>query len=154
MAGQRGCAEALRYDPAEDALLRYPDWVIREVDLGGIIPEVMSPSRRVILLEHRHNAAVRRCSLAHAIAHLDLGHHETLGGWFEKREEAQADELAARRLVPVEALARAIAWSTSHEEMAAELEVDLATLEVREQRLTRGERRRLGELLRRRPDQD
>lgn len=137
----------MSYDPAEDALLRYPDWVIAEADLGGIIPEVMSPSRKVILLEHRHNAAVRRCSLAHAIAHLDLGHHHTLAGWFEKREEAQADDLAARRLVPLEALAHALAWTRSRDEIAVELEVDLPTLDVRERGLTTSDRRRLRALL-------
>lgn len=137
----------MSYDPVADALERYPDWVIREVDLGGVIPEVMSPARKVILLEHRHNAAVRRCSLAHAIAHLDLGHHRTLAGWFEKREEAHADDLAARRLIPLESLAHAIAWTRSREEVAVELEVDLPTLAVRERGLTSADRRRLRQLL-------
>ena len=149
MADQRGDAGSLTYDPDADAAQRYPDWVIRTADLGGIIPEVLSTARRVILIEERQSPAVRRSSLAHAIAHLDLGHHRTLAGWFENREEADADELAARRLIPLESLAHTLAWSRERFEVAAELDVDLIMLEVRENTLTRAERRRLRELLRR-----
>lgn len=148
MADQRGSARSLTYDPATDAAQRYPDWVIRTADLGGVIPEVMSRSRRVILIEHRQSAAVRRCSLAHAIAHLDLGHHETIAGWFENREESDADDLASRRLIPLEALAAALAWSRVRHEVAAELDVDFAMLGARERCLLPAERRRLRQLMR------
>jgi hypothetical protein len=147
VADRRGLTRPLTYDPAADAAERYPDWVIRTADLGGVIPEVMSRSRRVILIEGRQNAAVRRCSLAHAIAHLDLGHHETLAGWFENREEADADDLAARRLITLEELGRALAWTRVRHEVAAELDVDLTMLAVREQGLDSSERRRLRRML-------
>src|SRR5690242_18573471 len=61
------------YDPGADAARRYPDWVIRHRDLRGV-PEVMCPTRKVILLEDTHDRASRRCSLAHAVAHIDLAH--------------------------------------------------------------------------------
>lgn len=154
MAGRAGVAQALRYDPAHDVAVRHPDWIVRRTDLGGVVPEVMSPARKVILLEETHDAIVQRCSLAHAIAHIDLEHGRTLPGWFENHEEAAADDLAARRLISLEDLARALAWSRDPDEVAAELEVDLEMLNARERGLDRPERTRLRRMLSRRIDLD
>jgi hypothetical protein len=142
-------ARSLTYDPDADVAARFPDWIVASVDLGGVIPEVLSPARRVILLERTLDRAARRSSLAHAVAHLDLGHHRTLAGWFENREEAAADELAARRLIPIDDLGRVLAWTDDRVEAAAELDVDLAMLAVRERRLAPPERRRLRAVIRR-----
>lgn len=142
MADREGGTPHLSYDPEADAAARYPDWVIRTADLGGLIPEVLSRRRRVILVEREHSAARRRSSLAHAVAHLDLGHAEAPGGWFEQREELEAEDLASRRLIPVELLARAMAWSRDHDEVARELGVDTEMLLRRLERI-RGEERRL-----------
>lgn len=147
MADREGSPPQLSYDPAADAAERYPDWVVGTADLGGLIPEVLSRSRRVILLEQEHSAAQRRSSLAHAVAHLDLGHAQTLNGWFEQREELEAEDLAGRRLIPVEGLARALSWSRDHDEVARELGVDEAMLRLRHQRMRPEERRRLRRLL-------
>jgi Zn-dependent peptidase ImmA (M78 family) len=113
---------------------------------------VLCRRNKVILLDHRQTAAEKRCSLAHAVAHLDLGHAETPAGFFEMRQEREADQLAARRLVPVKQLARVLAWTVYRSEVAAELGVDLATLAVRERHLHPSEKaylwrhvRRLGE---------
>jgi Zn-dependent peptidase ImmA (M78 family) len=130
-----------------DAADRYPDWIVRTADLGGVIPEVLSRARRVILLEREHSPAQRRCSLAHALAHLDLGHAETPGGWFEHREEVEADDLACRRLIPLTDLAVALSWSRDHDEVARELEVDAPMLAIRQSRMRIEERRRLRRLL-------
>lgn len=154
MAGRSGATQTLRYDPAADAAERFPDWVISHTDLGGVIPEVMSPSRKVILIEKSHSAVVQRCSLAHAIAHIDLGHGWTLPGWFENKEEADADDLASRRLIALEDLASALAWTRDREEVAAELEVDLEMLAARERGLVGRERTRLRRMLAKRADVD
>jgi hypothetical protein len=154
VAGRTGEAQALRYDPAADVAERYPDWVVRTTDLGGLVPEMMYPGHKLILIEQTHDAFVQRCSLAHAIAHIDLGHGRTLAGWFENREEAAADELASRRLIAIEDLASALAWSRDREEVAAELEVDLEMLRVRERCLHRRERIHLRRLLAKRADVD
>jgi hypothetical protein len=154
MAGGSGAAQTLRYDPAADLAERYPEWRVWTADLDGIVPEVMSPRRKFILLEETTSAVVQRCSLAHAIAHIDLGHGWTLPGWFENKEESDADDLASRRLISLEDLARALTWSRDREEVAAELEVDLEMLEVRERKLTRDERKRLRRMLSRRIDLD
>lgn len=147
MADREGGSAQLSYDPVLDAAVRYPDWTVGAVDLGGVIPEVLSRSRRVILIEREHSAAQRRCSLAHALAHLDLGHAETLDGWFENREEIEADDLAGRRLIPVAELARALAWSREVDEVARELGVDTTMLATRQSRMRIEERRRLRRLL-------
>jgi hypothetical protein len=74
------------------------------------------------------------------VAHLDLGHRALPAGPFERRQEHEADLLAARRLVCIEALAEALAWTRDAAELAAELGVDQATLGSRLRGLTVDER--------------
>lgn len=143
MADRTHRAGALTYDPAADVAARYPDWVVGLADLGGLVPEVLCWVRRVILIDASAGIEVRRSSLAHAVAHLDLGHTRTLSGHFENREEGQADRLAARRLIPLEAFAEALAWSQDRGEVARHLGVDLPMLRTRELDLSTAERRRL-----------
>jgi len=69
----------------------------------------------------------RRCTLAHELAHIDLGHTDGCS----PAEETQASVLAARRLIPIESLADALVWSPLPEIVADQLWVDLDTLEVR-----------------------
>lgn len=121
----------MTYDPGADAAARYPDWVIRHRRLGWGIPEVMCSKSKVILLEAGHSWAEKRCSLAHAVAHLDLEHFAGVSGIFDKRQESQANQLAARRLITLEAMAAALSWTRAPAEIAAELIVDRATLLVR-----------------------
>lgn len=151
MADREGGTPALnprgRYDPERDAGLRYPEWLVAHVDLGGVVPEVLCRRRRVILLDRGLDPAGARSSLAHALAHLDLGHAETLAGFFERREERAADDLAARRLIPLGPWAAALRWSASDAEVAAELEVDRQMLEVRRRGLSGAERIRLRRLV-------
>ena len=147
MADRESGTPQLRYDPEADAAARYPDWIVSTADLGGVIPEVLCRSRRVILLEREHDAAQRRSSLAHALAHLDLGHAQARAGWFEQREEAAAEDLASRRLIPLPSLARALSWSREREVVARELGVDVAMLALRQDRMRTEERRRLRRLL-------
>ncbi len=141
MADRSGGPPALSYDPGADVARRYPDWLVADADLGGLIAEVLCPARRVILLDHTLGPAVVRCSLAHAIAHLDLGHTHPVRGHFENREEAAANDLAARRLIPLEDYAAALSWTRNPDEVAAELVVDGATLRAREARFTTADRR-------------
>jgi hypothetical protein len=143
MADRAHDAGALSYDPAADAASRYPDWTVATADLGGVVPEVLSWERQVILIDAGGSAPVRRSSLAHALAHLDLEHRWTLAGFFENREELEADRLAARRLIPLRAFLEAVAWSQDRDEVAAALDVDLPMLDARERDLSRGELRHL-----------
>lgn len=95
MANREGHASALTtYDPRHDARDRYPDWVIEHVDLRGL-PEVMYPHGRVILVHD--DGGDRAVGVAHAVAHLDLG-HVTRGGLITDDQETAAVALAERRL--------------------------------------------------------
>ncbi len=116
------------YDPGRDAAERYPDWVIRHRPLPDGIPEVISRRSKVILINKAAGWAEKRCSIAHAVAHLDLGHHEVHGGVFTKQHERDANLLAAGRLVPIESFVAVLSWTQSPAEIAAELDVDRATL--------------------------
>ena len=151
MADRADGAGALTYDPVADAAHRYPDWLVATADLGGLVPEVLCRVRRVILIDLEQSPEAQRSSLAHAVAHLDLGHAQTLSPFFETREEIQADRLAARRLIPLDAFAEAVSWSRDRTSVASELGVDLSMLRVREESLSRAERRRLGTRLRAAP---
>lgn len=149
MADRESGTRKLSYDPAADVALRYPEWLVASVDLGGLIPEVLCPVRRVILLERALGPVDRRCSLAHAIAHIDLGHTHPVTGHYENREEAAANALASRRLIPLRDYAEVLAWTRDPAEVAAELVVDRATLRIRESGLDRTDRRAIRGLLRR-----
>lgn len=139
MDDRPGLARAVRYEPGADAAARYPDWVIRHRPIGGV-PEVLCRARKVILIGTAQGPAARRCSLAHALAHLDLGHAEVMSPQFEKREERDADRLAAERLITLDDLAIALAWTRDYDEIAAELHVDVPTIKVRERYLTKADR--------------
>jgi hypothetical protein len=139
MADRQGSSGTVRYEPGADAASRYPDWVIRHRPLSHGIPEVLCRRRKVILIASGSSWPEKRCSLAHAVAHLDLGHHEIPGGIFDTGNEAAASHLAARRLLPKEALAEVLCWTRHRTEVAEELCVDLATLRCREKNLYGGE---------------
>ncbi|TDT31141.1 uncharacterized protein DUF955 [Naumannella halotolerans] len=129
MADRPGGDRALTYDPGRDAAERYPDWVIRHRPLGGI-PEVLCRRRKVILIDRAQGWPAKRSALAHALAHLDLGHtgHHAL----DDLNEHEAELLAARRLIPLDHLVDAVLWAGEcWAEVADQLTVDLRLLRHR-----------------------
>jgi hypothetical protein len=92
------------------------------------------PEERIILLERGLSTAQGRCTLAHEIAHMDLGHYPTGVGHFDRRQERDADGLAGRRLLPVGMLVEAIraGW-----DLAAAADDLMVTVQVLEDRLAR-----------------
>lgn len=83
--------------------------------------------------------AQRRSTIAHEVEHALRG--PTLRGeWWQAREEAAVEQAAARKLIGLDALADALAWSLSLEEAAAELWVDVGLLRARLAGLSAGER--------------
>lgn len=140
MADRQSRQGAVTYDPGADASARYPDWVIRHCRIGWGIPEVLCRRAKVILIEAKSTRAEQRCSLAHAVAHLDLAHEGGQRSWFDKRQESAANQLAARRLIPMDALTDVLAWTRRPVEVAHELGVDLATLRCRHRHLRPSER--------------
>lgn len=114
---------------------QHPDWVIRFDNLHGI-PELMCWRRKVMLIETADGRATRRCSMAHAIGHLELMHQ---GSVFCGKEEAAASKWAAGMLIDVDRLAHAAEWHGWEigEGLASDLQVDLDTLVTRVQMASR-----------------
>lgn len=83
--------------------------------------------------------AQRRCTLAHELAHVNLGPVPD-DPVLAAREERRCDEDAARLLVDLPRLIRAAQWTEWPGEMAEECWVDLATLQVRLSHLSEDER--------------
>src|SRR5690349_9632705 len=90
----------------------------------------------VIVMRPGMSQAQRRSTIAHELAHIELGH---VNGC-TSREESQAAQLAARRLIPVEQLADALLWSHDLEVVAEALWVDVGTLRTRAAHLHPSER--------------
>lgn len=118
-------------------------WVLEEAVLPGAQSGRVDWARRVVTVDCRLSAAQRRCTLAHELVHVERG-PVPADPWLAAREEAAVEAEAARRLIPLEALAGALAWSRRPVEVADELGVDVQTLMVRVGGLSVAERRAVG----------
>nr|DAO73741.1 MAG TPA: HTH-type transcriptional regulator [Caudoviricetes sp.] len=129
--------------------MAYDPW--GEVPAGWSVDFVVMPargacrwSRRSILLDIRLSGIEERCTLAHELVHAERGPFPC---WLTTREESIVDAKAARRLIPLDALGEALAWSLHPTVAAEELDVDPPTLEALLRNLTGAEvevlRRRL-----------
>lgn len=84
-------------------------------------------NRRTILLDIRLSRIEERCTLTHELVHAERGPFPC---WATAREEAAVNAEAARRLIPLDALGEALAWSLHPTVAAEELDVDPPTLEA------------------------
>lgn len=85
---------------------------------------------RTILLCRRLDQSARRSTLAHELIHLERGPvPEDARG--RAREERAVSAEAARRLIPLEALADALRWTRDEHQLADALWVDRPTLRAR-----------------------
>lgn len=93
---------------------------------------------RVILLDAARSVRERRCDLAHAVAHIELGHTDRRN----KTDEQAAVRYAAKMLIHLEDLADAIEASAGvvGDDAAHFLQVDVETLDARVRHLHPGER--------------
>lgn len=112
--------------------MAYDPW--GEVPAGWSVDFVVMPargmcrwSRRLILLDIRLSRAEERCTLTHELVHAERG---PFPRWATAREEAAVNAEAARRLIPLDALGEALAWSLHPAVAADELDVDPPTLEA------------------------
>ncbi|MCK0174766.1 hypothetical protein [Mycolicibacterium sp. F2034L] len=83
-----------------------------------------------IWLCKRLNQVRRRCTLTHELIHLERGPAPT-DPVALAREERIVDELAARRLITLDALTDALCWTRDPAELADHLWVDQPTLQTR-----------------------
>jgi Zn-dependent peptidase ImmA (M78 family) len=103
------------------------------------------PDERVILLDRRLDRIGRRCTLAHELEHVLAGDAACVGtandGYFTTVMERRAATRAARKLIPLAALADAVCLYDDDDHLiAAHLDVDLSTLDVRRATLQPDER--------------
>lgn len=118
-------------------------WVLEEAVLPAGRFGLVDWARRVVTVDCRLSAAQRRCTLAHELVHVERG-PVPADPWLAAREEAAVEAEAARRLIGIDALADALAWSSQPAEIADELWVDVQTLMVRVGGLSVAERRAVG----------
>jgi Zn-dependent peptidase ImmA (M78 family) len=139
----------MTYNPWLDACQRYPEVHIEWHDIAPA-RAVWSRDHDIILINETITRAERRCALAHELAHLDVGDEPTSDCWFAARQEQAADELAARRLVDLDDLARALTWCEDPRELAECLDVTLDVLTLRAAHLHPAERGMLRAVIARR----
>ncbi|MFC2623676.1 MAG: ImmA/IrrE family metallo-endopeptidase [Propionibacterium acidifaciens] len=118
-------------------------WAVEQAALPSGQSGRVDWARRVVTVDCRLSAAQRRCTLAHELVHVERG-PVPADPWLAAREEAAVEAEAARRLIGIDALADALAWSSQPAEIADELGVDVQTLMVRVGGLSVAERRAVG----------
>jgi len=143
-----GRAWPAHYDPWRELVQNWPGVdVVVEPMTGDLLGELRNGGR-LIALRAGTSAAQRRCTLAHELVHLRRGVREC-GPW-SAREEHVVHSAAARRLISLPELARALRERGGDDdpaELAATLEVDRETLALRLADLSPGERAVLGRQL-------
>lgn len=98
----------------------------------------------VIVLRRSMRFAERRSVVTHELVHDERG---PVPKWLEPREEAAVRCESARRLIELPDLAAALQWTSFITEAAAELNVDVPTLQARLVNLTDEERAHLSDVL-------
>lgn len=107
----------------------YPDVPVHEVELPPGWLGCVDVEKRIVWLDSRLTPAERRSTLAHEIGHLERG---IACHWAPTHpEEKAADEWAARRLIDIPSLTRALQWSQRLEDIAEELWVDVHIVRAR-----------------------
>jgi hypothetical protein len=91
----KGRVVTTHYNAHHDAAARHPGWRLAVTDLHGI-PEVICTHHKVILVDKHAWSEGADFALAHALAHLDLGHVDEPE--FTDEHEQQADYMAQVRL--------------------------------------------------------
>lgn len=96
------------------------------------------PDTHTITLDPRQSRRELRCTLAHEVEHVRRGDEciDRLSPVLAARQEIAASNMAARRLIPLEALISALLWSQDERELAEELNVDEDTVRMRLMTLT------------------
>lgn len=103
------------------------------------------PGHRVIVIDSRLKRLKARCSLAHELGHVVLEHPTPCGSeFFDNRVEVEADQFAARLLLPdLDLLGIELATSVHHGHAASNLNVTRDILEARLAGLREDESRHL-----------
>lgn len=103
------------------------------------------PSHATIVMDKRLERRLARCSLAHELGHVILGHPAACGAeFFDNRNEVEADRFAARMLLPdLDEVATELATTSHHGHAATHLRVTRDILNARLADLTDEETRQV-----------
>jgi hypothetical protein len=99
------------------------------------------PATSTIWLDDRLSAAERRSTLEHELVHAERGDGPCATEWHHAKQEASVDREAARRLIDVDDLVKALLRCLDEREVAEYLNVDVDTVLTRLAHLTPGETR-------------
>ena len=122
------------------------EWTVEQAVLPSGQAGRVEWARRAVVVDRRLSQVQRRCTVAHELVHVERGPVPT-DPWLRLREERAVEAEAARRLITLDALADALAWSDRPVEVADELWVDEQLLDARVAGLSEGERAWLTERL-------
>jgi len=121
-------------------------WAVELAVLPGAQAGRVDWARHAVVVDRRLSQVQRRCTVAHELVHVERGPVPD-DPWLRAREERAVETEAARRLIELDALADALAWSDRPAEVAEELWVDVQLLGARVAGLSEGERAWLAERL-------
>ena len=135
-----------RFDPYRSLAAVGVDFYVDAVDqeLLGYYDD----ARRVVMVARGLRQVERRSTAAHEYVHAVRRDEPGCTEWHERKQELAVARTAARLLIPVDDLVRALVWSTDAAEVAEELWVDLDTLAHRLAALGPDERRVIQQALR------
>lgn len=89
-----------------------------------------------IWLDPRQPQRQKRCTLLHELIHTERG----VACGTDEAEERIVEQITARHLIPLVALAEAIAWSQDEEQLADDLWTDVGVVRARLAGLTEAEK--------------
>jgi hypothetical protein len=139
-------------------MVTYDPWhALADFEHARVVFDDLPPRRRgeidfgtqTITLQRRLDPTTQRCTLAHELVHLERG---PVVMAHAPREERLVAAIAARRLVPIDALADALRWTQDERGLADELSVDVRTVRARLRSLTDAEQALLLERVAPEPD--
>lgn len=115
------------------------DWTLVMAELPDGVLGRTDWSTRTITLNIRMLQAQRRSTVCHEIEHVRRGpaHPDPV---LTAREESAVEQATARKMITIEALGEAMAWSDDIHEVAEDLWVDPALVETRLRHLHPSER--------------
>lgn len=113
------------------------DWTLHFVDLPAGVLGATDTEARTIYLRPGMTQAQRRSTLAHELEH--AADPSSL--------EHCVDEVAVRKLIPLDVLADALRWSLDEYELSRELWVDVPTVRARLGSLTDDEKDQIERML-------
>jgi hypothetical protein len=121
---------------------------VKSAALADGVMGLWDPAERTIWLDSGLTQGERRCTLMHELVHAERGDGSCATALDTIKREVTVHHEAARRLLPLSDVARALLVCVDEYELADELVVDVDTVRLRLERLTAAERSRLDELVR------